>query len=301
MSDNPVTRRVMLGATVLGLLVGCSATPKPSADPVEPPPMPDAAVLEAMIARHNHRIDQLSHVASVGVLELRWIDGQGKERFEPQLNARLWFEQPRRTALRLEKLGNVLFWLGSDDERFWLFNRLDDPKRLYRGHHDRPVVRHMDFGFPVQPLALLDLFGLARIPAGTTPEAAPEGGWAFHVPGSGGTVRVVLDAATGLPTAVELVGADGKPGHHADLGRYRSVAVSGTAAAALPKFPTMIDITDAARGTRIKLALGQSDDKTFDRVFDLEGLEQHLRPDVIEQMTASLPGEPQAKASPETE
>ena len=107
---------------IIGALfwVGCESTPTVdhSSPPTDPPTYAEIADL------NNHRVRQLQKTWSYGVLELRWEDEQGSHS-EPQVDVEMWFELPDMSALRVDKLGEVFFWAGSDERRFWVFNLLD--------------------------------------------------------------------------------------------------------------------------------------------------------------------------------
>ena len=289
------------GAAVLAsvmLLAAGSCAPdatreRPAPAPAEPP---DAPAVIALIEAHNRRLDSLSKFWARGVLEFRWVDDEGDEHIEPQVNARLWLDLPRRTALRAAKLDEVLFWLGSDPEHYWMFDLMGEETVLYVGRHaERPDARRNPL--LVRPLALVDLLGLTPIPVpGSDDVPAGSSGWfsfdaerdacAIRTQGAGGPIRVFLDRHGGLPVRVETLSRDGEVLLFSELGRYASVPIRGVARAGRPKMPTLIDLADPADTVFVKFALdqpsGDIEGQPWDRIFALSRLLQAMRPDRIE-------------------
>ncbi|MCA9297098.1 MAG: hypothetical protein KC983_11285, partial [Phycisphaerales bacterium] len=157
-------RYVMIVAFMLGL-TGCQAPPK---DPT--PPEDDAPKVEAPLPEYfevadvyNRRIDQLVETYARGVVELRWTDGDGNRHMEPQVDLDIWINLPRHTSFRMEKLGELLLWAGSDEASFWLFDLIDKPTTLRIGKHD-DLAPAGATSMIVQPLRLLDLMAFARLP-----------------------------------------------------------------------------------------------------------------------------------------
>ena len=99
-------------------------------------------------------------------------------------------------------------------------------------------------------------------------------------------MRLHLDQSGGLPVRVETLTSSGELVLFSELRRHRSVVVPGVSRAALPRMPTLIDITDPAGALAVKLALdeptGDIGDGPWDRFFNLARLIKALRPDVVE-------------------
>jgi hypothetical protein len=276
------------GLLALALPAGCRTGPATTGGPAV---VIDDAAVAAALARHRERVDALARVTSRGVIELRWRDEEGEEHFEPQVDAHLWIERPRRTALRGEKVGRDLLWLGSDDERFWFFDMMGDESRLFVASHADAHRAVESWSLPIAPLALLDLMGLTAVPgaAGDGPGGvtldAERDAWIVHAAGAGGRMRLFLDRTSGLPVRVESIGPDDAVVLASDLGRYRSVDVPGVAAARRPRMPTLIDIADPAGTMSVKLALGtpEVDESApqWGTVFDLAALTRYFRPDHV--------------------
>src|SRR5687768_10032175 len=92
---------------------------------------------QELAAAHNRRVELLSRVYADGVIEIEWEDRDGQH--HEQGDMELWIALPRNTALRVEKLGEVLLWLGSNQEHWWLFDMVSKEKVLMVGRHNQPV------------------------------------------------------------------------------------------------------------------------------------------------------------------
>lgn len=271
-------------ALASGLGPGCAG--KPGLDG-EPPPDPPPAYAE-LAAAHNSRIERLRQVHVTGVIELWWSDENGPH--HEQCRAQLWLELPRKTALRMEKLGEVLLWLGSDDDRYWFFDSLDRGETvLYVGDHDAARLVPDRAALVTNPFALLDLMALVPLPSprglGDPAVAydANHDAWRVQVPGLSGRMRVFFDRSTRLPKRVEALAEDGAVVATSDLGRYESVEQTGVAPLDRPKFPTKVDILMPPGGDRVMLAVEGPQSRTNARVFQLDRLIQALRPDRVEE------------------
>lgn len=271
-------------------ITGCRTLPTgPDADG-------DAPTYATIAEAHNERVDRLSQIYSRGVIEIRWRDEDGRH-FE-QGNLDLWLQLPRHTGLRVEKVGNVFLWLGSNDERFWLFDMLGDETVLLTEGHDS--VLQGNGLMTMRPLALLDLAGLTKLPEAIG-DADPQltfderrDAWVVTAPGQGGMMRMYFDRYRLLPVQVDSLDEAGDVAYRSDirLARYRSVPRPGAPPSMFGQMPTLIDITattrpgEAVTRAEIKLALdtptGRVDNQPMDRVFDLDRLIRSMRPDRIE-------------------
>lgn len=283
-----------MSLAAIGLVVAAGCTGQRKTETVSgSAPVLGAADAASLVSRHNRRVELLERVFSNGVAEFRWVDGDGKEHFEPQVNVKLWLSLPRTSALRAEKLGEVLLWLGSDARQYWVFDLTGEETSLYLGRHESSGWSEGASPLLIRPLALLDLAGLSRLgepSAGDGTDMAWDGqrrAWAMVGEGVGGPMVVYLDEVRGLPVRVETLARDGRVVLAADLERYASVPVRGRSSAAYPPIPTLIDIADPEGGVRVKIALdepdGMADEQPWDRVFDLQRLMGALRPDRIEE------------------
>ena len=257
------------------LAAGCAATP--------PIPPAEAPAYGTIAGAHNARIERLRTIYSRGVLEIRWSDETGRH-FE-QGSVDLWVSLPRHTALRVAKVGEVLLWLGSDDHHYWLFDRFAQETTLVVGRHeDAPRPVHAT-ALTVRPLSLLDLMGLTPLPEGPAVDIvfdADRDAWALETVGAGGPMRLYLDRAKLLPKRVEVLSEKGEVTLYSDLGRYKSVKLTGGAGLVNPKLATLVDIAATGDSARLKLALDSPNDDANPQVFRLERLIRALQPDRIE-------------------
>ena len=114
--------------------VGCETPPTVDHSSARTAPPTDSPTYAEIAELNNHRVSQLQKTYSYGVLELRWEDERGIHA-EPQVNVEMWFDLPDLSAIRVDKLGEVFFWAGSDERRFWAFSLLDknDKAAIIRG------------------------------------------------------------------------------------------------------------------------------------------------------------------------
>ncbi|MHC5023172.1 MAG: hypothetical protein ACYTGG_04590 [Planctomycetota bacterium] len=279
-----------LACVAAALLASGCATP-PGADPVNPVPPPPS--YDELASAQNQRIEKLDTIYSGGVMEIRWTGEDGEEHFEPQVNVDLWVDMPRHTALRLEKLGDVLFWLGSDADRFWLFDRMGEEQVLYSWPHEF-IVHFEAAAISVRPLVLLDLMGLTTLPpTGGTVEIDPDrGAWLVRCSGRGGPVRIAFDPATRLPIAVDALDEDGAVVAGSRLDRYTPVRQVDGSSLEFPLLAEIVRISNPERTSDVELFLSEPDDgdgQPFDRVFDLPRLRRSMPPDRIEGDLAPSP------------
>ena len=249
---------------------------------------------------HNNRIAQLQKMYAIGVIEIRWKDDHGNHL--DQGNMELWLQLPRHTALRVEKFGDPLLWLGSDDQRYWLFDMTGKEKLLRVGMHDEAVAPGQFGAIDVKPLALLDLMALSPLPVAQDDQTAPtvhnddqRDAWVIEATGSGGPMCVYFNRKTEQISRVETLSADGKVLFFSKLTDYKSAALAGTAPLAFPKIAHRVEIASApprepdgdVRGggnvsVFIDEATGVFDAKVLSRVFDLNLLMQSMPPDRVE-------------------
>lgn len=282
-------------SALLIFLTGC----KPKDIEVAPPAVADNATTRGqLIAAQNDRAARLATTCSDGVIELRWEDDKGEH--TDQGDIELWQTTGNRTAARISKLGEDLFWLGSMDEQWWLFDLTTKGDRvLYRGTHEQVGERLAGLG--VRPLALLDLMGLTAIAADPAGEARPLGiektGKALRLEarGRGGPLRYEFDATSLLPTSIQLLDTAGAVIAASTLSRFESVPAPNTAIMARPKMPRTIDIQLQQAGEGgivgdVKISfnqtVGEIDPKQLAQIFDLERLIAALRPDRVDEAAA---------------
>jgi hypothetical protein len=189
-----------------------------------------------VIARYNARVERLEAVESPVELVVKAVDEGGKTQTE-QGEGNLKMVRPRKIALRIDKVSQTYFWLGSNDERYWWFDLRGDEKVALVGTHAlaRPEVAAR-FGLPVHPVDLLDLAGVA--PLEVSGQVLPTIRWAddarnvvVELSGRWGGKRLTIDPGTGEVSRVEMTDAAGTVVVSSRLERYERVPVRGQAAA----------------------------------------------------------------------
>jgi len=290
--------RVAIVIAAISVVAGCGPKTKPP-QPAEYP------VLQELVNDHNARVQALAKTQSQGVIELNWKDGEGKH-FE-QAGLEMWINLPLHTAIRVEKFSEVILWLGSNDRQWWLFDLISKEKSLLTGSHEGVAggAGSQAGAFGVRPAALIDLMGLTRIElsqhegdrAGydTTSDT-----WIVDAVGQGGRMRVHFHRKQRLPVCVESLDESGRVAVRSRLAinRYVTARMPGGTAMANSKMPGLVDIealpsaqppNEAGAAPiegRVKIALNETtgivEAGTFDRVFDLNRLQQAMRVDRVE-------------------
>jgi hypothetical protein len=274
--------RLCCALACLTFSTACSNTPKPALTTDE-----TAVALpsySAIAAQYNQRTDRLTRLWSRAVVQARYTDQKGRERRQ-QGEGHLQLVQPSNIALSIGKLGEVLFWLGANDERFWIFE-LGDERRV-------SVCRHENVGkqcaqsmsVPVHPLVLMELLGITPLPPSAQATITRD-------PGTGSLVvefsktdnprRLFLDPQTLLPSRIELLTHEGELAVWSELGEYQRIAMKGSPGFN-PQVATRISIDSADATASVLVFLSDpSDGKAIgripDAVFNFETLMRAHRP-----------------------
>ncbi len=240
-----------------------------------------------LIEAHNARAAKLQQINAYGVIELRWTDDDGKH--YAQGDAELWIQQPSRSALRIDKEGEVLLWLGSDDQSWWLFDLTSDPRTLYTD----ALQSELDTGGlaigPVHPLTLLDLIGITPVQpadAETVEIDAATGQLLLRVIGQRGPLHLRFSRQSKVLVGVETLDEAGQAIATSVLREPASVRIAGTNLLNWPKMATSINITSTASEGSVLLALNNDmsaavDKELLGRVFNLDMLKRALEPQQI--------------------
>lgn len=201
-----------------------------------------APVPYAQIVRnYNPRVQSLERLRAPITLV---VDSPGETdgRRTDQVEGSFQFMRPSSVALRLDKVGETLAYLGSNDAEYWWIE-LKDGKRAQVGSHALATPRSAArFGVPVHPLDLIDLMGvlpLPESPKGVRTRWTDDGNEiAVILPARGagwGERRIYIDPATWRPTRTEILDARAAIVAYAELSRYLQVAVRGE-----PNSPAML-------------------------------------------------------------
>lgn len=244
----------LMGVWVCALLTGCESgqvgyTPKwyvRRGEAVLPP-------YEAIREKYNERCQGLDKLRCPANLTIESPGDKAGERRTDQVEANLQFVAPSRIALRVDKVGQTLAYLGCDETRYWWLD-LGNPKRALVGEHAKASPKSAaTFGIPVHPLDLIDLLGVLPLPESGA-SAAWNGDatkWVITLPARGagwGVRRIEIDPATALPTRVEVFDAKGRLAASAELSEFVPVRVRGdvfSRAMMASRYKVEIPATDA--------------------------------------------------------
>jgi len=205
-----------------------------------------------VVARYNANIEHATRLWSKASLEFYYVDAEGRRQREFADDSTLIMVLPDQVALSMGKLGETGFWLGSDGQRYWLFDLLAEPETVYVGSTQRlNKAGHRELPIPIQPRQLGWLLGLRRIDPSSMPSAPAvewlAGGYLIEPPGEG--VRLLIDPATGLIRRVMLLDAAGRPAVTAVLYEFDVLDDDRLTASQKPLIPY-----------RVEAALVNSDD-----------------------------------------
>jgi len=274
---------------------GCKSGPASPAEPAAK--LPDYTEIAE---RHNARVARLSRVWSLATISMTWTEESGKKRWE-QGNGHLQHEAPMNTALSIGKLGETLFWVGTDDEQYWIID-LQKERRAYIGSHDMLTrERVAELGLAVAPAELPMLLGLRPLPvtfARGAPRPTVRAGSGdtvvISIPDERRTLAYTFDARRSMPRQIRVLDSAGRVLLTADLRDDDHVAIAGQDAF-LPMMATLIDIRDEIDGASIKLTLSQMSDRRINPVnFDLAKLTETLG--VTEFIDLDAPTQDEVKA-----
>jgi|GEM_PF-1715732 hypothetical protein len=253
-------------------------------------PLPRGPVptYQQLVSLHNSRLERIPQISAQAQIEIIYFDTKGKRHFEQADQCRLMFIRPRQMALLVRKFGvGDLFYAGSNNEHYWLFDLTNkDSRLLYQGRHDGDSSQAMRrLPVPVQPRDLPRLMGLAELPSeGEGSVAAVKGG--YLVTAATQDWRILIDPASKLPIRVELLDNQQRVTMTSLLSVQGQVETYERAPSAWPKLMTRIMIVPHHSKDVLTVYLSPIDDgREFDtiqdRAFDLERLTRVYKPDEV--------------------
>lgn len=252
------------------LLVSCRAQAGPAADGQH-----DVPGYEMLAAAHNERVARIGKIYARGVIEMWWTDDNGRHYEQGELD--LWIALPRRTALRISKLGHLFMWIGSDDSQTWLFDFRDGVATL---HLADPSQAQADGAMPFDPTLLLELGGLTPLPAagGEVRYARDHDAWEVRAPDR---PVLFLDRQSLLPVRAELLDEDGRVLLYSamKLTRYERVDLAGVSPLGGPMFPTLVNIKGTDGRFEVQVSARRPNDSGVEaKYFDLGWLKGRFKP-----------------------
>lgn len=291
------------GVLAASALASCAAPDAMEDKPVPPAePLPVMSYREAA-TRYNRHVAGLERLWARSVVEVRWIEEDGDRRSE-QGEGHFVFVPPQRVALSVGKLGKVILWAGSNDERYWLIDNQGDGVAYVGKHPSVEVVAPTGDGemrgpLPFKPDDVPFLLGLRPLPVdeelanrGDGRAVARTDNRAYVVTPPGGRVSLHLEPERMLPIRVDLFDAEGKLAARGELSEHERLDQVGTPVATWPTLATEATLRPADPDRpgrvdpeqRMRLILsGLTTDtrKIKDRAFDFDTLLRVYEPEEV--------------------
>lgn len=268
-------------AAVLLVVGGCktSGDKSESVQVIDLGPPPS---YESVVARYNANTKHLDQVWARAVVRLRWEEDNGKRKSE-QGEGYFIIQKPHNVALNIGKLGDTYVWLGSNEQDYFLFDLLNDPKTLLIGDRQAAALgQSPPFGVPIYPQ---DVFGLM----GTLPllELGGHVEWTNDTPARllleppGGRIRMIVDAERFLPQRIDLLDEQGVSFIICELSQHERVTIDGLSPGAYPFLASRVEIRVVGEYGGLRLTLngltdGVETNRIRDRAFDLDFLRRRF-------------------------
>lgn len=260
---------------------------------------------------YNARIRRLECVTANAEIHVESRDNDGKA-VENNAEGFLLLVRPRKVSLRIDKVSQTYFVLGSDSSRYWWLD-LGGEKRvgLVGLHRLASPQSAAAFGVPVYPLDLLELLGVMPLPEDeasldlVVPTLLKDGRLEIVLPGRGrewGSTRYVLDRVSFLPMRIELLDARGGIAAAGVLSRWVDVTVEGEALTGAA-MPGNLDVDLPGMPAKVTMRLNDVKNPGVDKIksanFDLERLKGIYRVEQFYSLDeAPKPGTAQSPTRP---
>lgn len=268
------------------VLAGCEssggADPRDGTTPLQI--VPASVSYEEVAQRHNANAQHLRALFSDVVVRLSFVNEQG-DRQEEQGEGRLQLVQPSYFAMSIGKLGEIVFWLGADEDEYWWFDFSSDRRILFVGRHEMyEQSRARALGVVVPPRQLMTLLGTTMLPTkgglvqgssdgrlvGVTIATAEGGRKRLWYPTSGERMMV--------PVKIEIYGRGGELEMVADLSNPQTANIRGVGVP--PVVPTRVAIGHVQSESKITIDLsGMQDgiDRMSEEAFSYRSLYKRLK------------------------
>ena len=164
--------RLGVFAIAMAALIGCDGS-KVILPDLDLPPAPPAAKL---IEQQNRNVAPLDQLYTRAVVKITWYDRDGKRRFE-EADGPLIYRRPGDLALALGKLGETWYWLGCDEERYWILDLNSDPRQAHVGTHAAAGNDAQASPLPIRADELVEVMGFGKLsnPPGLRVETTRKG------------------------------------------------------------------------------------------------------------------------------
>lgn len=314
-----MSRRVCGFVTCIGLamLAGCGEPKDNSEEKLTIPSTVGRGKLPtyAQVAQgYNARtevIERLSTQVSL-IIEADKLDEQGNStgRTRDQLEGNLSIRRPQKVALRLDKVGQNVAYLGSNDFSYWWFDLSGkEPTAIVGTHLKASPTDAADFGLPVHPLEFIELLGVMPLPTGASqvkqqPQSKimlPMVAWSrdgksieVTTASRWGSRRFTMNPDTFEPSRIDLLDEQGGLAVGSLLSRYAPISVEGKPGSAT-QVATRIELTIPASTTQVLMVLAdprvplQVRERAFDvmELIDAYGIKRFIDHDRIKAKRAA--------------
>ncbi len=197
------------------------------------------------------------------------------------VDGRVWLSQPNKLALNIKKIDNNLFWLGCDDEKYWMIDLYNKPRVGFVGRHGAEVVSGgEEMVLPATPKELISLFAFSKITLSEEQLAGEleyvdgkyesRGVKGFLIEPVGVNVRYLVDPFTFDPLRIDVLDQEGYSVVVCYLTKHRGFEVKGYDLAVLPRIAGKYDVRAIDRGGRMSLEVSDLTIKKMPQgVFDM--------------------------------
>ncbi len=264
----------LAGLSIILASVGCAPRQRGVVKREAPPPS-----FEDVVQVYNERAERLDRVWGRAVVELKYRDEKDRRQRE-QGEGHLQIRQPHEFALSVGKLGETYAWLGCDEERFWFFDRFDEPRVTVGRHDNVGRVCAEPLSLPADPAQMIDLMGITPIPLDSDGRTAwsEDGRWlVVSYVRAGAIERIYLDSETMLPNRIEFLAPDGTVDLVSVL-ENNSPVEQGDEGGFYPRMASRIDIMHVSSEAQVIIHLADLEDgstgrgKLRDGAFEFETL-----------------------------
>jgi len=245
--------------------------------------------IEPVVRAQALRMERLAHLHRLGTASLTWTDDEGEAHREPQLELTLFHRRPYDTAAEFRKFGvGTIIWLGADAEGWWVFDlRPGMPRTLLGDVHRKAAGGESPAGAMIPPAAIAALFGLVALPEEPSQwRQLANGDLVARLEDAESRTLVYLDGTTQMPRRVEVAPRGARHRLIATLAEDRYIDVAGVAPFDRPFFPHRILIVRDDEAFRLDVRLDAPEstppDSRWSRLFDVTGLMERFRPEIIE-------------------